>query len=179
MTFSFRRTKRDDDTIIKQVIALADSNKKTLGFLPASAIKERCQNGDTFVCLQGGNVAGYILFSHLKRTHVIRIHHFCIAKGMRRSGIATSLFNKFKKTIHGAFYIELSCRDDYEINSFWNQLGFNIVKAREGRAVNELSVLHLLSGIRFKKIFLILLMISIHDRGFCWMPLPFLTLTWN
>ena len=143
MTFSFRRTKRDDDTIIKQVIALADSNKKTLGFLPASAIKERCQNGDTFVCLQGGNVAGYILFSHLKRTHVIRIHHFCIAKGMRRSGIATSLFNKFKKTIHGAFYIELSCRDDYEINSFWNQLGFNIVKAREGRAVNELSVLHL------------------------------------
>jgi len=62
---------------------------------------------------------------------------------MRRSGIATSLFNKFKESIQNAFYIELSCRDDYGINSFWNHLGFNIVQAREGRAVNELSVLHL------------------------------------
>lgn len=143
MIFSFRRTRRGDDAIIKQVINLADSNKKTLGFLPASAIEERCRNGNAFVCMQGDSLAGYILFSHLKRTHIIRIHHFCIAKDMRRSGIATSLFNKFKETIHSAFYIELSCRDDYGINGFWNQLGFNIVQAREGRAVKELSVLHL------------------------------------
>jgi len=143
MNFSFRRTRRGDDAIIKQVIRLADSNKKTLGFLPASAIEERCQNGNAFICMQGDKLIGYILFSHLKRTHIIRIHHFCIEKNKRKSGIATSLFNKFKESIHSAFYIELSCRDDYGINSFWNKLGFNIVQAREGRAVNTLSVLHL------------------------------------
>lgn len=143
MNFSFQRTRRGDDAIIKQVIELADSNKKTLGFLPASAIEERCQNGSAFVCMQGDKLVAYILFSHLKRTHIIRIHHFCVDKARRRGGLATTFFNKFKETLHGAFYIELSCRDDYGLNGFWNSLGFNIVQAREGRAVNELSVLHL------------------------------------
>lgn len=143
MNFSFRRTRRDDDAIVKQVVNLADCNKKTLGFLPASVIEERCRNGNTFVCIQCDRVVGYILFSHLKRTHIIRIHHFCVAKDQRRSGIATLLFNKFKEIVHNAFYIELSCRSDYGMDNFWNHLGFNIVQAREGRAVNELSVLHL------------------------------------
>lgn len=143
MNFSFRRTRRGDDAIIKQVIQLADANKKTLGFLPASVIEERCLNGNGFVCMQGDVLVGYILSSHLKRTHIIRIHHFCISKDVRRSGVAVTLFNEFKKTLHSAFYIELSCRVDYGIDKFWNKLGFQIVRAREGRAVNELSILHL------------------------------------
>ena len=142
MNLVFRRIQFGDKILIKQVIKLADANKKTLGFLPATAIEQRCLNSNVFICLHDNNVVGYILFSHLKRTHVIKIHHFCIQKEYRRKNIALNLFKAFKKSIHDAFYIELSCRDDYGLNDFWNKLGFNIVNIKEGRAINELSILH-------------------------------------
>ncbi|WP_332248635.1 GNAT family N-acetyltransferase [Desulfovibrio sp. 3_1_syn3] len=94
------------------------------------------------MCMQEDILVGYILFSSLKRRYIIKIKHFCVSKEFRRNKIGELLFREFKKTIRDAYYIELSCRDDYHLNSFWHQLGFDIVKAREGRAVNSLSILH-------------------------------------
>ncbi|WP_165076916.1 MULTISPECIES: GNAT family N-acetyltransferase [unclassified Desulfovibrio] len=143
MNYSYRRTKFGDDTIIDQVVSLADSNKKTLGFLPESAIRERCEKGEVFVCLIQNELIGYILFSHSKRNHVIRIHHLCIEKDKRNNGLAKLIFKNFLKNIQNAYFIELYCREDYHMDRFWHHLGFNIIKACEGRATNELSILHL------------------------------------
>lgn len=141
MNCVYRRT-RYDDPIIDQVIALADKNRKTLGFLPHGAIREQCQNGNAFVCLLEDKLVGYILFSNLKRSYIVKIKHFCILEDFRGKNIGENIFHEFKKTIKDAYYIELSCRDDYHINSFWHRLGFNIAKGREGRAINALSILH-------------------------------------
>ena len=143
MDFSFRRTNHSDSAIIKQIIRLADFNKKTLGFLPAGAIEEHCINGNAFVCLKGTVLVGYILFSQRKSYPMVRISHFCVDKQYRGNGVSSDLFEHFKNSISNAFYIELSCREDYGLDSFWTKLGFNLIKAKEGRAVNEVSVLHL------------------------------------
>lgn len=142
LSYAYRRTRYDDDVIIAQIIKLADANRKTLGFIPAGAIKERCQNGNAFVCMQEDKLVGYILFASLKRKYIVKIIHFCISKECRRGNLGLTLFQEFKKIIKNSYYIELSCRDDYKINSFWHRLGFDIVKAKEGRATNSLSILH-------------------------------------
>ena len=142
VSYIYRRTRYDDDMIIDQLIALADSNRKTLGFIPAGAIREQCQTGNAFVCLQENTLIGYILFSNLKRRYIVKIKHFCISKEFRKNKIGGMLFQEFKKILKDSYYIELSCRDDYHLNNFWHHLGFDIVNAREGRASHTLSILH-------------------------------------
>lgn len=92
--------------------------------------------------MQGNTLVGYILFTNVKRKFIIKINHFCIEKSFRKHGIGKDLFVNFKKSIIHAFYIELSCRDDYDINDFWSKIGFSLIDARAGRASNELSILH-------------------------------------
>lgn len=131
----------DSADIIEQVIHLADRNKKTLGFLPKEAIVEHCINGKVFVCYFENKVYGYIYFSYTN-SNIVKIYHLCIDETQRCNGIARRLFEQFKKIVKFAYYIELSCRDDYNLNDFWHNLGFDIVDARQGRSTRTYSVLH-------------------------------------
>ncbi len=135
------RTTSSDEHVIEKAIKLSDANRKTLGFIPKEGIAEKGRNGDIYACTQDDELLGYILYTHLKIKHVIKIHHFCVDKNFRNSGLAKKIFDSFKKSIHNAYYIELSCRDDYGLSGFWNSLGFRIINTRPGRATVHPSTL--------------------------------------
>lgn len=141
--FHLFRTTSAHENVIAQVIKLSDANKKTLGFIPKEGIAEKGRNGDIYACTQHDELLGYILYTHLKSKHIIKIHHFCIDKKFRKSGLAKSIFQGFKKTIRNAYYIELSCRDDYGLSGFWSSLGFKIINTRPGRATVQPSTLQI------------------------------------
>src|SRR6266511_4324137 len=79
-----------DELALAPVLALAARNKKTLGFLPDEAFRQRADRNTLLVLrAPGGSVAGYVLADRTRRQVVLR--QLCIDKSFRSRGGAHRL----------------------------------------------------------------------------------------
>lgn len=125
--------------LFSDVIKLGDQNRKTLGFLPTEAYEDYCRKGQILAAINNGDLLGYLMFRR-KRTKLIVVH-LCVASHYRRTGVARELLKFLCASDCDFSSIELSCRRDYGLESFWRSLGFTPISERLGRATTGASIL--------------------------------------
>jgi GNAT superfamily N-acetyltransferase len=126
--------------LIDQIIALADSSRKTLGLMPPTAFRDAAQSKTLLAAFAGDAFVGYALYA-LPRQYV-RLTHLCVSPGYRRHGIARTLVAEISRRHQDRLGIVLKCRRDYPIQEMWSKLGFqprNEVPGR-GKAPSTLVV---------------------------------------
>ena len=116
---------------VSTVIALADRNRRWLGFLPASALRQMAAARRVLVTTSEDQVLGYVLFD-LTRSD-IRLVHVCVDDAARGSGLARRMIDELSTRHLGYSGIRLTCRDDYEASKVWPKLGFRPVREKPGR----------------------------------------------
>jgi len=125
---------------LKEVIALGDANKSTLGLFPKEAYKESASKKWILVAIDEitGNLVGYLLYSTSRRKMLVSIVHLCIASWCRGQGITKLLFAELKKiTQEGYLGIRVRCRVDYSANKIWPKLEFVAMGEMNGRGKKE------------------------------------------
>lgn len=125
---------------LKDVIALGDMNKKTLGLFPKEAFKESAGKKQIIVATDEDteSLIGYLLFSTSRRKMIVSIVHLCISEKYRGQGVAKLLFNELKKiTQDGYLGVRVHCRVDYPANKLWPKLDFVAVSEMKGRGKKE------------------------------------------
>jgi GNAT superfamily N-acetyltransferase len=124
---------KDVPDLINEVVALGDSQKNTLGFLPEHAFFEYADRGNILVAVSAeGRAIGYVLFAQ-KRNLVCRLSHVCVQPDCRKEGVAAALVSELKKHTAQMRRITLKCRRDYGIDSFWLKNGFTAIGETKGR----------------------------------------------
>ena len=128
---------RDKFHLLDQVIALGDSQKKTLGFLPEGAFHDYAQRGWIVVAADvNEKVIGYLAYRQTRGLEC-RLVHLCVLPEYRNKGIAGELVRKFKLSVRHLLKIKLKCRRDYGLDSFWQHNGFVPKGEVRGRAHND------------------------------------------
>jgi GNAT superfamily N-acetyltransferase/predicted nucleic acid-binding protein len=125
---------------LKDVIALGDMNKKTLGLFPKEAFKESAGKKQIIVATDEdtGGLIGYLLFSTSRRKMIVSIVHLCVSEKYRGQGVAKLLFNELKKTTQDGYLgVRVHCRVDYPANKLWPKLDFVAVSEMKGRGKKE------------------------------------------
>jgi len=113
---------------------LMKANSRTLGFLPAEAIREYLDKGTVLGAKSDdGRLVGYLLYA--TNHDRFRVVHLCVSRDFRKQGIAKQFVNQLKKSATTQKTIQLNCRRDYEANAVWEELGFVPIAEKPGRAV--------------------------------------------
>lgn len=128
---------KEDDSLIDDVIALGDSQRQTLGFLPTQAFIEYADRGSILVATSKERaVVGYALFAQ-KKNQVCRLAHVCVDPKWRKYGVGNSLIAYLKTVTANANCIIVRCRRDYGIDRFWESNGFVAKCEKPGRGLNN------------------------------------------
>ena len=102
----------DSQDLLDGVFQLHKANKKSLGFLPDAAFRDRAKAGALIVARRGKAVVGYTIYdrprSHLKLVHV------CVDGSERKSGIASMLIDRMVADNPNATGYEAHCRSACE-----------------------------------------------------------------
>ena len=123
------------DTALAQVIKLGARARRTVGFLPDSAFRERAEQGTLLVALDGDAVAGYALFD-LPRDE-IRLVQLVVAEARQGQGIARALLDVIARDHNERRGILLSCRNDYPAHRLWDRLDFLALSERPGNSFDR------------------------------------------
>ena len=118
----------------QRVIELGNANSRTLGFLPYEAIKHAAAEGRVLGFVEDDVVKGYVLFGKRVRTGDISLTHLCVDGSQRGRGIARTLVEGIVERYPQSAGIRLSCREDYEANTMWPELGFESLGKKPGRS---------------------------------------------
>lgn len=120
------------------LIALADLNSDTLGFIPEEAIRKAARSGQLIAAIgEGEELLGYVWFSVTRNPCQARIHHLCIDSRFRGLGAAKSLVDAVKDRTRHVYGIALRCRRDYPSHGFWPRVGFVALAERPGRGQDD------------------------------------------
>jgi predicted nucleic acid-binding protein/ribosomal protein S18 acetylase RimI-like enzyme len=122
--------------LLKDVIALGDANKNTLGLFPKDAYHESASKKRIIVAVNkdSGKLIGYLLYSLSRQKMLVSIVHLCIDVPWRGNGVPRLLFDKLKElTQDGYLSVRVRCRVDYSANRLWPKLGFVAVGEMDGR----------------------------------------------
>lgn len=125
---------------LKDVIALGDANKITLGLFPKDAYEESASKKQIIIAVDStpGRLIGYLLFNLSRRKMLVSIVHLCVASEWRGKGIPQQLFDELKRiTQHGYLSVRVRCRVDYPANRLWPKLGFVAMGEMKGRGKKE------------------------------------------
>lgn len=114
---------------LETVIKLGDANNKTLGFFPKGAFIEHAVKKTIIVAISPQKECiGYLLYKTKERDNKrIRLIHLCISENWRKKGIPEQLVNHLKKITDTDKQYEgigLTCRRDFNLDHFWQKLGF-------------------------------------------------------
>ncbi len=121
-----------DELAFAAVLQLASKNKRTLGFLPDEAFRERAARGTLLAAFsEDGLILGYVLFDSTRRGIVVR--HLCVDDQGRRHGVARQLVGALVERWSHTPGISLFCRRDWPATGLWPKLGFVPVGERPGR----------------------------------------------
>ena len=121
-----------EESLVRGVIDLGDSNRRWLGLLTEAAYLDYVRKGGALVALRDGELRGYALF-YLPRDQG-RLAQLCVAPDARGEGVARSLIETLS-TMHAQRQgIRLRCRDDFPAAKVWPRLGFYPVSNAPGRS---------------------------------------------
>ncbi|MCT7982155.1 GNAT family N-acetyltransferase [Laspinema sp. A4] len=110
---------------LEAVIALGDSNKKTLSFFPKGAFQDHASRRQIIVAIDSNKkCVGYLLYGKAETCDRITLKHLCVAESHRGMGIAKKLVDLLKEETKEYSGIGLTCRTDYEVTEMWPKLGF-------------------------------------------------------
>jgi GNAT superfamily N-acetyltransferase len=121
-----------DAQILREIVALGDKSRRTLGFLPGAAFVQASENGTLLAVIRDGRVAAYALYSLPRQ--IVRLTHLCVDEDLRGHGLARLLVQAISRRHADRFGIVLKCRKDYHENTFWPRLGFQAVNEIAGRS---------------------------------------------
>jgi GNAT superfamily N-acetyltransferase len=113
---------RQDEQFLRQIVALGDMHRRTLGFLPQVAFLQAADSGTLLAAIRDGQVLGYALYSLPRQ--VVRLTHLCVSENARGQGISRCLVDAISERHADRFGITLKCRKDYLANELWPILGF-------------------------------------------------------
>lgn len=119
---------------LAEVKALWGPQRKTLGFFPDGAFAEYAARGQILVSGSAGSVVGYLIYRVSDDRALIA--HLCTSDKARGTGVARALVDELKALTkqRGFRGIGLSCRVDFDANSFWPKVGFCPIHERAGRS---------------------------------------------
>jgi GNAT superfamily N-acetyltransferase/predicted nucleic acid-binding protein len=116
------------------VVALADKYRSSLGFLPRQAYEDYAKSGTILAAqLAESTIAGYLLYRETPRYSRISVVHLCVDAPYRGLGVAKKLFEYLRRAAAEWPEITLLCRRDYQLNEFWERLGFQYSGEKKGR----------------------------------------------
>lgn len=119
--------------LLDEVVALWRPNAGRLGFFPEGAFIDRAKQGQILAALSGASgFLGYLLYRVTNRG-VATIVHLCTSPKARGKGVARLLFNDLKRRESKLRGVQISCRRDFEANTFWPKIGFTALGERPGR----------------------------------------------
>lgn len=119
---------------LEAVRSAADSNKASLGFLPASVFAGYARKGNLWVAVNAsGDYLGHLLFDRrYPRATVIQMYS---EPSSRRTGVAAALLSKLKIDLSkdGYLSIRASVAADLRVaNDFWQSQGFSVQSKKMG-----------------------------------------------
>lgn len=122
----------EGDDLLKAVIALGDSERETLGFLPESATREYAARGQVLAAVDDNGLLGFATFGLSYDS--VRLIHLCVAPSARGRGVARRLVDAIADRHPDRTEIRLRCRRDFPAHHAWPQLGFTPVGDAVGRS---------------------------------------------
>lgn len=128
--------KADDDDLLAEIVALGDSFRRTLGFMPPAAFGQAAAHGTLLAAVQDRRVIGYVLYALPRQ--VVRITHLCVTEAARGLGLARRMVDAISERHADRLGITLKCRTDYPINDIWPHLGFENQGEVRGRSRKRL-----------------------------------------
>ncbi|MGJ9422584.1 GNAT family N-acetyltransferase [Aeromicrobium sp. CF3.5] len=112
-----------DDPVLDDVIALGDTYKRTLGFLPwGGFIAAAARGGILAAVTEDERVAGYCLYD--LPGNYVRVTHVCVHADFRGQDVARTLVRAVSDTHQARYGMKLKCRADWPADKMWPHLGF-------------------------------------------------------
>lgn len=125
---------------LKSVQLLGDSYSNTVGFLAQEAYADYARKGRILVAIHDNQLLAYTMFRFKKNSIVIV--HLCVAPKYKGQHIPSRMINwLLEENKENISHIQLACRRDYNIDPFWQKLGFSAVGEKTGRAVKNRTIL--------------------------------------
>ncbi len=119
---------------LDRIVALADSNKKTLGFLTKDSFREQTDRGRLWIAISrnSGDFIGYLLFGG--RYPALKIFQIYVRKPYRKLGVAKKLIAALVAWGEKSNYLTVSARvaADLSANRFWERAEFSLVRQESG-----------------------------------------------
>ncbi len=128
----FRIVDRDSEWLDK-VIALGDSCRATIGFMPKQAFADYAYRKEILALIIDKALVAYVMYRYKGPSLIIV--HMCVSEKYRRHGYAKKLMDAlFAQEKKYVTQFELYCRRDYGLENFWHSLGFVPIAEKAGRA---------------------------------------------
>lgn len=127
-----RRIQIDDVSVIK---ALADADRKELGFNPRKKFEEVALQQRGLVAVCNGEVIGFVIFRHRKIDLQTTLSEICVQQHFRHQNAGKLLVTELVKecTQMSREFIQLKCPTDLPANLFYQHLGFVIYNIEAGK----------------------------------------------
>ncbi len=123
------------------VMSLGKKHSSTLGFMPEGGFIEHAGKRCIIIAHNDNELAGYLMFRIVSKSHRISIVHLCVKEEFRGKSVTTLLLNTLREkyeNVYGYNGISLSCRKDYtHANSVWKKYGFTCRHTKRSRSIEE------------------------------------------
>ncbi len=125
---------QDVEPYLDSVCNLADKNRDSLGFLPASAYRELAVRGRLWPVIDQNSAGplGYLMFGG--RYPHIRVFQLFVTEGARKHGVGKQLISTLKDTAGRWAVQTITARvaADLPANAFWERQGFRLIRQEKG-----------------------------------------------
>jgi hypothetical protein len=123
---------REHPSMIDYIDGLQRSNAECLAFYPRQVFERELENRRLFLALLNNEPCGYIYVG--ARGQDIKCHQVCIQYDARRRLYGAHLVGAIENyALHGqSASITLRCGFDIEANSFWKEIGYNVIGIQDG-----------------------------------------------
>jgi len=128
--FIIRQATPEDLGVIKH---LADQHKKELGFVLRPALEKAITDQELLVAQVEDQVVGFVHYHH-RRDGQTTLYHIVVDTNFRSQGIGKALVDALtlEAKRHGKRQILLKCPVDLAANSFYQRIGFSLLRDEEG-----------------------------------------------
>ncbi|MDI3636283.1 GNAT family N-acetyltransferase [Pseudomonas aeruginosa] len=118
---------------VSQVSGIADGNRKTFGFLSASAYEQMASKGQLWVAINDAReLKGYLMFGGTMPT--LKVFQVYACKTVRGHGVGKKLIDELKIFARERSYHSITARvaSDLPANNFWDRNGFLVYRQEKG-----------------------------------------------